>query len=326
MTPESNENRDSQVTSRELFTFKLPIKVREQEVALSGKWLRLVTCDGRTLEGSFYEPIESRASNEVIVFIPGMPGDTVERFENEAVPELLKARKSIFVARHNGLKVDNQDIDKILHNSNRVNFGNVPGDASDLFLEPKTAIEFFSESGYKVTLLTHSIGSVAAAKSIIELHKQGSQSLLLGLSWVNAAGSLWDTTEDKIGNGINPGIDAYQGASQYFAGYYNMPEGNPSVFASQVIEVLKEVRSQLPISTPLGMSMVNVYAKGDKLVDPIVGEDFQSLLGKRGLLLKYEAGVGASGHEFSGATPEGLAKILLKTFRREPKGRRITIH
>jgi len=304
--------RESSVSAETLFDF--------EEWGLKGKWLRLSTQNGKIVEGAYYQA--DKSNNEVIIFHPGLPGDTVGRFEEEAVGVLLSQGYDVFVARHNGLKIQEGN-ENLFHNKSRIDVNNnILGESVDWFSEPQVSISYFAQQEKPITLITHSFGGTTAASSFVEMAKNGIESSPAQKvkKWILASAPIWAPQEDGILDPIKSlSVEDLKNASQYFAQMYAMPaEGGTDKFVEKTMAELRLIDSQIGISMPENTEVIGVYPESDKLVSPQVGVSFFDKL-PRGVLLqdKYDPKNDAEdGHDFKRARVEDLLRIIkLQTSR-----------
>jgi len=288
------------------------------EWGLNGKWLKLSTKDGKTVEGAYYQSGES--NNEVIVFHPGLPGDTVVRFEEDFVGGLLDQGYDVFVARHNGLQ-NLADNEALFHNKSRVGKEeDISGESLDWFNEPQVSISYFAQQEKPITLITHSFSGTAAANSFIEMAKNGvdSSPAQKVKKWIIASAPIWGVEDnDILDPDKNLSVEDLRNACQYFAQQYTMPvEGGVDKFLEKTLETLRLIDSQIGDSMPDNTEVIGIYPESDKLVSPKIGTNFFSKL-PRGVLLRDKyvpEDESEDGHDFKSTRAEDLLRIIkLKT-------------
>src|SRR6185369_723017 len=157
---------------------------------------------GRKVEGAYYK--SGKENNDLIIFIPGMPGDGVVWFEEKHLSMLLKEGFDVFVARHGGI-LTNEEGKRVLNNSTRNDLGLATGNGemhiTDWMDEPKILMEYFA--GKQVTFITHSLGSVALAHSLIDINQRENHDLHAHYArpkkWINLSGPTYtyDTYKEK---------------------------------------------------------------------------------------------------------------------------------
>jgi hypothetical protein len=306
---QSSERANNKIESEMLFEF--------DEWGLNGKWLKLSTEDGKTVEGAYYQSADSK---EIIIFHPGLPGDTVGRFEEEFVAPLLDQGYDVFVARHNGLK--NEGNDNLFHNKQRIEKKDgISGQALDWFSEPQVSISYFSQQSKPITLITHSFAGTAGANSFVEMSKCGTDHnpAQKVKKWILASSPIWDVEDDMLDPGRNLGIDDLKKVCQFFAQKYDMPEdGGSDEFARKTVDVLRSIDSQISSSMPETMEIIGLYSESDKIVSPEIGKNFFSKL-PRGVLLqdKYlPEDATEDAHDLKHVRVEDLLRIIrMKTFK-----------
>src|SRR3989344_5265688 len=63
-------------------------------------WVTLQDANGRKVEGKFF--ISGKGQEKLLVFEPGMPGNSNKWMETKLVPELIRQGYSVFCIRHSG--------------------------------------------------------------------------------------------------------------------------------------------------------------------------------------------------------------------------------
>ncbi len=285
-----------------------------EEWGLTGKWLKLTTIDGKTVEGAYYQA--GKSNGEVIIFHPGLPGDTVGRFEEEFVGVLLEQGYDVFVARHNGLIIQDGN-ENLFHNKSRIDKdGDISGESLDWFSEPEVSVSYFAQQEKPITLITHSFSGTAGASSFVEMAKEGVESSPAQKikRWILASAPIWGMKDEDV---LDPdrglSVEDLRSVCRYFATKYVMPaEGGSDKFADRTIEVLRSIDSQIGASIPENTEIVGIYPESDKLVSPQVGVDFFSKL-PRGVLLRDKSvseDKSYDGHDFKQARVEDLLRIM----------------
>lgn len=276
---EQNENGEKEipVEAEKLFEF--------EEWDLKGEWLRISTQDGKIVEGAYYQ--SENGGNEVVIFHPGLPGDGVKRFEENFVGGLLAQGYDVFVARHNGLKnqEDNQDL---FHNKHRVDLNeNVQGDALTWFDEPRVAISYFAHQHKPITMITQSFSGITAANSFIEMSNDSDSNLAQNVKkWILASASIWGLGKDgMLDPERNFSTEDLLKYCQFFAKKYEMPAEGPEKLLEKIRATLGSIDSQIGDSVPGSTEVVGVYPVNDKLVSPQIGINFIGKL-PRGIMLR----------------------------------------
>lgn len=290
-------------TAERLFEFK--------EWGLQGEWLRLSLDDGASVEGAYYKVEDGK--NEVVIFHPGLPGDTVGRFEEEAVEALMSQGYDVFVARHNGLKKQEENKD-FFHNTTRSEMDTgVSGNAMEWFSEPRVSISFFAQQKKSITLLTHSFSGTAAANSFVELGQSdvGKEAASMVKKWIVASGTVWEVEGGEV---LDPNrdfdVDSLKNVCKELSDNYEISEeGGNAKFIEKTLKTLHTIDSSIGSSMPENTEVIGIYPESDAIVSPEVGTNFFSKL-PRGVLYRDQYSGDEEGHSYKRATVKDLLKVI----------------
>ncbi len=149
----------------------------------SAFWVKLFGSRGETVEGKFF--VSGEGQEKLLIFEPGMPGDTNKWIESEILPELIRQGYSVFCIRHSGTKINVENSDKYINCPERIKrsfseqnavIGKTAGKndytLEDIAYEPKTAIEALQKKFKQIFFLGHSNGVLGMAFSLAELSKE----------------------------------------------------------------------------------------------------------------------------------------------------------
>jgi len=303
---QSREIKSPATEAEKFFEFK--------EWGLSGEWLKISTLEGKTVEGAHYKAKNS--NGEVIIFHPGLPGDAVGQFEENHVDQLLKEGYDVFVARHNGLK-NQENCEKLFHNRNRVDQNKkISGEPLGWFDEPEASISYFAQQDKPITLITHSFSGILAANSFIEMSKRGTDlnPAKKVKKWIMPSASIWDLRENGV---LDPDrnftMENMKKYCEYLTKVYSIPsEENLSQLLKKIKETLNLIDTQISSSIPESIEVIGVYPEHDKLVSPEIGINFINKL-PRGIILRdnyMPTDKNEDAHDFKHAQASDLVRVI----------------
>lgn len=304
--PKKLETKTSVAEAEKLFDF--------YEWDLQGEWLKISTPNGKTVEGAYYK--SEKSNGEVVIFHPGLPGDTVGRFEEDFVAQLLDQGHDVFVARHNGLKIQESN-KNLYHNQHRINQNkNISGEPIDWFDEPRASINYFAQQDKDIILITHSFSGTAAANSLIEMNKDEAEKKLTQKikKWILLSATIWNISDDGI---LDPNrkldLEDMKNYWEYCAQQYAM---SSEYGATQLVEktkkVLETINSMTDDSISKDIEVVGVYPENDKIISPSVGINFINKL-PRGIILRdhfIPTDENEDPHDFKHAQANDLIRII----------------
>jgi hypothetical protein len=313
------------VEIKEIAAEEVSKKYSFEEWGLRGKWMYLLV-DGKSVEGAYYS---SGNNKKIVIFHPGLPGDSVVLFEERFVGRLLSEGYDVFVARHNGLKsideikyLNNNNLVtnsiNLFHNKKRIDQKTpISGNPSDWFYEPQVAIDYFARQYSEITLVTHSFSGICAANSFIGLNKSSKSKIK---KWILLSASIWKLGQDDL---LDPARNlSFSGLRQYcdyFETIYNLsPKSNAGLLFEEIKQKLEIINKHITDSVPENMEVIGIYPENDSLVSPEIGINFIGKL-KRGIVLRdgYLPQQGEEPHDFKHATAENLIRIIrMKTSNR----------
>jgi len=269
----AEQENKSELTKKELFSF--------DENGRKGSWLSIEK-QGHTVEGALYAP--EKPNGETIIFVPGMPGDSVVWFEKNDLDTLLEKGYKVFTIRHNGVKTSS-DSSGIVNNSTRNDFsshiGNENLEIDDWLHEPELALECFSDED--ATVISHSFGGLAVGASLVNLASEGKGQNIS--KWINLAGVTYSPEQFKEGD-WSYFINNYLGSSCNFE--------NGDKIVEDIKVAIEKLNDELPAAQlPDKLRIVSVNTKNDEYV-PVDG----------GVNLQEKTGMGLAVHDET--MPEGF--------------------
>lgn len=220
-----------------------------------------------------------------IVFIPGMPGDSVGWMKERYLKDLLEAGYDMDLIRHCGLKVIPEN-EKYVSNESRMAKGGVIGKEKarmkDWFDEIAILIKTLEESGDKdITVVSHSLGGLAVAVALLDGERFEKSKIK---KWLNLSGAT--ATVEEIEN--TEFMKNLRGYIQQFV----LPKYDFDVNfdpATDILERSRELSDLLKSDKNLGDTrLVSVYPEKDNLINISAGENVHSSL-EAGLLINDES-------------------------------------
>lgn len=304
MHGERREHNEMMVESEKFFDF--------EEWGLKGSWLKLSTANGKSVEGAHYEA--KNGNGEVVVFHPGLPGDGVVNFENTFVKSLLDNGYDVFVARHNGLRVidDNKEL---FHNNTRTQReADISDNPQSWFSEPEVTIRYFAQQNKTISLVSHSFSGISTANSLIDLAKsdQNSGTLTHVKKWILAAAAVWNLGEDGVldaAKGLH--IDDLEGFYQSISTKYTKVPGATTQLLEKTKETLLKIQTEIGGSLPANTDIIGIYPEMDQRVSPEIGIHLLSTL-QRGTIFRdhHAPSKGEDPHDLQHVQADDLLRIL----------------
>ncbi len=327
-TPSPEEKPDkvgqeSKSESEKLFSVEAEKVFDFEEWGLKGEWLKISAQDGKSVEGAYYKSESENDNGEVVIFHPGLPGDAVVKFEEDFVQKLIDQGYDVFVARHNGLK-NQEDNEKFFHNKKRTDQEkNISGEPTTWFNEPEVSTTYFAQKDKPINLITHSFSGVTAANSFVEMTKDGidKSPAQKVKKWILASGSVWELGDDGVLDlGRNFSVEGMRKYCQYLSEKYVMSsEYGAEELVDKIKETLKKITAEIGDSLPKKMEVIGVYPTADKLVSPETGISFVDKL-PRGIILRdnHIPAENEDPHDFTHARAEDLIRIIeMKTSKQK---------
>lgn len=192
------ENIDSK------YTLVLEGEIDENNESVEGDvfWVKLNYhgADGKdnTIEGKLFLPKSDKSNKELVICEPGMPGDAVILFDSRHAPALVKEGYAVFVARHNGTKLQGEKVDNYVHCPQKKEFSSQSGQDhvgkefsfQEWGKEIHTAIMGLEAGFEKINLIGHSMGAPNNLNSLLILAKENPEVADKIKSFVSLAGAV----------------------------------------------------------------------------------------------------------------------------------------
>lgn len=310
--PEVEPSHES--TSETLFEFK--------EKEAKGKWI-VISENEKNVEGKLYECEGENNNNELVVFLPGLPGDGVTWFENDHVPLLLEKGYSVFVGRHSGLVYKEQNAD-LINSGERIDIAESENteDAealwSDWMNEGDIILPHFSSKYKKIDIVSHSFGSLPALNALSKLGKENSQEsneiskkidrliILSGLTYDLKKDGTLDTERNFNISVIRDFLVDMKNRN-----VYNL--GNIEENFQNCVDSYNELNSHIT-DVPDNISVIGIYPEEDRTLSIKAGLDLQNKLG-RGVIIddktfRQELHGETDAHDFPHLLPENMLRFL----------------
>lgn len=282
----------------------------------SAFWVKLQDSAGKMVEGKFF--VSGAGQEKLLVFEPGMPGDSNKWMEAKFVPELIRQGYSIFCIRHSGTKVNAENSSNYLNCPERITkeeddaaavIGKTTGKTEytieDIDDEPRIAIEALQRNFKQIFLVGHSSGSEGIAFSLPKLPKEITDKVR---SFVSLAGYIGRYDEendlfDKKGIFNSEKMKAYY---EYCNRFIAM--GDPAKNVELKKDVLKSIHR---LSLPENINFVFVNTPKDEYVTVESSEEFRgSASGGRGLRIIDETQSEPEFHDLKNLRPRTLSRLL----------------
>lgn len=192
------ENIDSK------YTLVLEGEIDENNESVEGDvfWVKLnnKSADGEnhTIEGKLFLPKSDKSNKELVICEPGMPGDGVILFDSRHAPALVKEGYAVFVARHNGTKLQGDKADNYVHCPQKKEFSSQSDQDhvgkefsfQEWGKEAHTAIMGLEAGFEKISLVGHSMGAPNNLNALLILAKENPEVADKIKSFVSLAGAV----------------------------------------------------------------------------------------------------------------------------------------
>jgi len=220
-------------------------------------------------------------SHEKVVFIPGMPGDSVTWMKERYLDDLLHAGYDFDSLRHCGLKVT-ENTHAYVANKSREERGGIIGKVEarikDWFEEVSVLFDYLEQTEHKdITVVSHSLGGLAVAIALLNSSDAAQKKIK---KWINLSGAT-SASNDLEKPEFIEGLKTY--VDQFVSPLYDF---DTHVDASgDIFEKVKEFNSLLQAGKGLGsVRLISVYPEKDTLVNIASGEHIHENL-STGLLI-----------------------------------------
>ena len=270
----------------------------------------------RNAEGILHSPKEPNGT--LVIFAPGMPGDSNVWFEKKHVPVLLEKGYTVFALRHLGTKQEsgvrvNTEAGEVDKSSVYINCperrnipeqiggGDEPQSLEEMALEIAVVINALGGDYKDIKIVNHSAGGVnthyAIASGAIEAKHLSKISSIVNLSpYIGGDDDAYRTfTPDGY----------YEWAKQFV----NMGDANTNVaLVRRMFQTVYENRSAVPENT----MVVSVVPQGDEYVTLKGADRFQEYF-QRGLVIDdktQSTKYGGEKHDLANLQPDTLLRLI----------------
>lgn len=274
-------------------------------------WLSLQQ-EGRHAEGKLYEPPSGGGKN-LVVFEPGMPGDSTTWMEERHVPKLLEAGYTVFVLRHLGTRTDVDGADRYLHCPERARKGKATdrtaiGEQRQYFLdevagESATAMNTLGDQFDHIAVIGHSAGALYEAYALASVREETRAKVT---NFVALAGFLGDFQERK---------EAFGDVGSYYAWCQRYVALGDS--AENVKRTQRMFGAIAHHGIPEHVMVTLVNAPEDEFLTLAGAEKFQQSLG-RGLRIIDRTQEEPDFHDLKNLQPSTLLRLIAMRY---PKSR-----
>lgn len=280
-----------------------------EQNGLRGEW-QVIEKDGHSVEGVLFT--SNNPNGELVLFIPGAPGDGVSWFEEKDMPLLLEKGYNVFSSRHGGV-LPTEDNRPVFHNDQRFDQQTPLGDkemtVNGWLKETEILLEHFSDQS--VNIISHSLGGLSVSSSMVELQQKYGQTeknpvnnvkRWVNLSGVNCSGQafrekyqpLWQKYFDEV-----------------LAKKCNIKDIKAEMASLE--KAIEKTSNELgPTEAAMQVSLVSVNPPEDELVGEDAGLNLQENVG-RGLVIRDKTPTKSENnsiHDFAHLEPATLLRLL----------------
>ncbi len=283
------------------FSFELSNEKDKDGTAIDGKcfWLKFGGA-----EAKFFVPQKDN-NKKLVVFEPGLPGDSVTWFETNQIQTLLKNGYTALVMRHLGTRTDTERSDVLIHCPERIARGTTPetksiGDPKEYNLvelaeEPAMAVNTVGKNFDSIILVGHSSGALYNAYSINHIQPALRDKIT---NFVSLSGYL-GCEEEKPESFSN-----LKNFYKYCAQFIKMGDAEENTRLTQ--QILKEVHGS---GIPENIMVVQVNSPQDEYIPISWAKQFQGFLG-RGLNITDQTQFETEFHDLKNLQPGTLLRLL----------------
>jgi hypothetical protein len=321
---QENENREQVEVSvplieKENIDSQMTFELKNEQGVMSEKgdsafWVKLLGEKGEVVEGKFFASGEGQ--EKLIVFEPGMPGDSNKWMETRLVPELIRQGYSVFCVRHNGTKVNVENAGNYVNCPERIEKGSGEQDAvlgqmpnkkeftiEDIANEPRIAVEALQKKFKQIDLIGHSNGVPGIALSLSELSKEVIDKVhgFVGLSGFIGQ---YDEGKDFFDPKGNFNTKAVRGYYEYCSKFVNLGDLDKNVELQK--RVLKKIYGS---ALPKNIQLTLVNSPKDEYIPVESSQEYRDFVG-RGLGITDETQTEADFHDLKNLQPKTLLRLL----------------
>lgn len=282
-------------------TFALPDEKDKDGNVIEGacSW---VACNG--VEAKFFVP-EKNDNATLVLFEPGLPGDSVAWFEHNQVRTLIESGYSVFVMRHLGTRTDTENADALIHCPDRVAKGvaletKVIGEQKEYNLaeiaqEPALAVNAIGKYFDNIVQIGHSAGALHNAYAINHIQPELRDKIRNFISLLGYLGGREERTQN---------FSDLKGYYEYCREFIRM--GDAEENTKLVQQIFDEVHKN---GIPDNIMVTQVNSPQDEYIPISSAKKFQDFLG-RGLSIVDQTQFEADFHDLKNLQPETLLRLL----------------
>ncbi len=274
-------------------------------------WLRLCAGD-RIVEGKMFQPKEN-GNRSILIFEPGMPGDSNLWMESKHVPKLLEKGFSVFCIRHGGTQVNNESAPTYVNCPERVAAGQEreldfigcqdPTTITEIDREPEIAMRALAGSFDSIYLVGHSNGGSSELYSLTNLPEEITDKVRSVVSLAGFIGSYDQETDqfDREGRFDSAGTNGYY---EYCNKFLNMGD-----LAENVEEKKKVFERIYSHKLPEHIQLSLITSDKDEYIPLSSAKDYQEYAG-RGIRIIDKTEDTPDYHDLKNLQPETLLRVL----------------
>lgn len=260
-----------------------------KEIGAESHWLKL-QFEGKIAEGRIWCPRE-KGNGKLLVFEPGMPGDSATWMEEKHVGGLVGAGYSVFVLRHLGTKTDQDGSDRYVHCPERIeksvaNDKPFIGDDRDYTVEQtahevSVAASALGGQYEQITLMGHSSGVLNTMYAFDEIDPeiQAKVHQVIGLS-----GFVY---KDKFTQYFNQTLGGLKGYYELCKKYLRLGDAETNEVAAN--RMLEKFTKKGADALPEHVQLILLNAPNDEFLQLEGSRDFVDKVLGRGTVIRDDA-------------------------------------
>ncbi len=300
-------------------TFQINNEKDEAGIDIEGEiyWTKLIH-DGKAIEGKLYFPTDQatkQMDSKLIIFAPGMPGDSNQWIEARHLQHLLREGYTVFCLRHNGSKTDVENANKIVNCPERIERSNELGQTlgneetqslEDIYDEVSVPLNVLGEKFDNIFLIGHSTGVASITHSLARAPRTITDKIQQVIGIAGFIGDYDPETNafDSEGKFDVASLTKYY---EYCQQFINLAEADELV--EQNKKLFKNIHST---ELPKNIRPILVNSMHDEYIPASTAKNYQRLLG-RGLVIidqeKPENKIGEF-HDVATLKPQTLLRLL----------------
>jgi len=294
------------------YTFPLDNEKTEDGENIPGEAFWIKIKDGnQSVEAKLYRP--KNESDSLLVFAPGMPGDSSTWFEEKHVKKLIEDGYTIIAVRHNGTKLNIEGENDYVHSEERIQKGlkneqETLGEQKKYTLEEtakeyETILKIIAKKFKDIKIVGHSSGVLNLAYSLSNLPKEITDKIK---NFVSLSGFIgkYDKEKDFFDLGSKFSPQELKNFYTYCNESLNLEDPNKSVEQAKLIK--EKIYSH---KYPENINFIQVTSDRDEYIPLESSKTFQDHLG-RGLRVIDKTQKEGDFHDLKNLKPETLLRFL----------------